>query len=297
MLYRPDSGSCHRSELAIVDETNGHLGHSHMSLRQQQIACLKSLPEFLLGFGILIPSRNPNRSMQCADGGGTDKGTSTVVGASFNAHLLSTISRIKIRWMDCLACHLEFDDSTSTLYLFRYPSFCIANLPLEAGERNSLTTLHACGAAVATPHCGTPEDIDQLLCEILMTYRLLFKDKASRKLFRSMRPFGKTPSSGHDHILASLCGRKHPMISLELMTREVYDLRVDFPILGNRLLPLMQHLSQRRPRTWRELWNDKRDSASWFTFWAVLIIGGVGLMLAFVQVVLQAVELALELHQ
>jgi len=40
-----------------------------------------------------------------------------------------------------------------------------------------------------------------------------------------------------------------------------------------------------------------RDSASWFTLWAVLIIGGIGIMLAFIQVILQIMQVALQFKQ
>jgi len=45
------------------------------------------------------------------------------------------------------------------------------------------------------------------------------------------------------------------------------------------------------------LWDDKRDSASWFTFWAVLIFGGIAIILAFVQVILQIVQVSLQIKQ
>ncbi|RFU28345.1 hypothetical protein B7463_g8000, partial [Scytalidium lignicola] len=45
-----------------------------------------------------------------------------------NAYLLHTLLRMDIRWVDTLALHLDYDQSTRTLSLFRYPSFCIAML-------------------------------------------------------------------------------------------------------------------------------------------------------------------------
>jgi hypothetical protein len=74
--------------------------------------------------------------------------------------------------------------------------------------------------------------------------------------------------------------------------RESYDLSCDFPILRSKLAILHRHLENKKPRTWKALWQDKRDSASWLTFWAVIIIGGLGIILAFLQVVLQIVQIA-----
>ncbi len=74
------------------------------------------------------------------------------------------------------------------------------------------------------------------------------------------------------------------------MDQEVYDMTQDFPVLRNRIVSLHMHLSEAKPRTWTELWRDKRDSAQWLT-WAVIIFGGLGIILALLQVILQAAQL------
>lgn len=48
--------------------------------------------------------------------------------SSLNYFTLHTIGRIKLKWVDTLTAHLAFDRSTRTLSLFRYPSFCVANV-------------------------------------------------------------------------------------------------------------------------------------------------------------------------
>jgi hypothetical protein len=73
----------------------------------------------------------------------------------------------------------------------------------------------------------------------------------------------------------------------------MWNLKHDFPVLRSRLSALAFEMSTRRPRTWLELWRDKRDSAQWATFWAVIIFGAVSLLLSVVQVVLQAIQVAL----
>jgi hypothetical protein len=60
----------------------------------------------------------------------------------------------------------------------------------------------------------------------------------------------------------------------------------------NRIAAIHRHLSLRKPRTWKELWQDKRDSAQWHTFWLVLIVGTIGILLTGMQVVLQIVQVA-----
>jgi hypothetical protein len=140
--------------------------------------------------------------------------------------------------------------------------------------------------------------VNDLLRETLLSYRLLFgQDKASRRLFRSLNPFGDLPEGCEDRSLSELCSRKKSNFATWLHEHDSYVLSKDFPILGSKLAGLAHHFSNKRPRTWKELWNDKRDSASWFTFWAVLLIGGIGIILAFMQVLLQIVQISLEIKQ
>lgn len=130
-----------------------------------------------------------------------------------------------------------------------------------------------------------------MLQETILSYRLLFgQNKASRQQFQKFKPFENIPEAGRDAFLERLCGRKRYQSNSNIPERETYDLTHDFPILRSRLLPLLRHLSAKKPRTWRELWEDKRDSASWLTFWAVLVIGGMGLILAMLQTILQIVQ-------
>jgi hypothetical protein len=222
----------------------------------------------------------------------------TAAAESFNAHLLTCIGGVTITWIDCLACHMEYDVSSNTLYLFRYPSFCLANIP-EKPDCSPITAIHACAAPYPTgaPWAGRDE-VSQLLQEIVLSYRLLFgQNKASRHYFRSIKPFSGIPQEGRDEVLTSLCGQKRLQVGFNIHDREIYDLSSDFPVLKSRIAVLLRHLSTKRPRTWRELWRDKRDSASWFTFWAVLFFGGIGIILAFMQVILQILQVALQMKQ
>lgn len=297
MLYRPDMGACSPAQLAIIDETDGHRGQAHMCLRQDQAAAKRALRTFLLGFGVMLPCRNFS-ALASEEDRKALRELNNVSSASFNAHLLHTVGRIRIKWTDSLACHLELDPSSDTLYVFRYPSFCYVNL-LGQSQGQSKTTLHACATPPTTgSHWATVDDVSDLLHEILLSYRLLFgQSKTSRRFFRTIRPFSDLPEQGRDGSLTDLCGKKSCPLDYGLRERDVYDLFQDFAVLRSRIAVLMRHLSNKRPRTWKELWNDKRDSASWFTFWAVLIIGGMGIVLAFLQVVLQAIQIALELRR
>lgn len=297
MLYRPDLRSCSPAQLAIVEETDLHRGQAHFCLRQNQSTCKKSLHDFLMGFGVLLPPSNFSALVSEGDKNAL-RGIKTAAAESLNAHLLTSISNTTIKWTDCLACHLELDVSSNILYLFRYPSFCVVNLLPQESNNQPRTAIHACAIPYPTgAPWATAEEVSQLLQEIILSYRLLFgQNKASRHYFRSIRPFDGRPAEGRDRILTALCGQKRFRIGFEVQDREIYDLSHDFPVLKSRIAVLLRHLSTKRPRTWKELWHDKRDSASWFTFWAVLIIGGTGILLAFIQVLLQIVQLALQIR-
>lgn len=130
-------------------------------------------------------------------------------------------------------------------------------------------------------------EISQLLHEILLSYRLLFgQDKESRKIFKEM------VNDADDMILQELCSTKENHFPELFKERDFYRLKRDFPILRSRLATLSHQMSNMKPRGWKELWKDKRDSAHWLTFWAVIVIGGAGILLAVIQVLLQAVQLA-----
>jgi hypothetical protein len=130
-------------------------------------------------------------------------------------------------------------------------------------------------------------EISQFLHEILLSYRLLFgQNKESRRGFKEMI------NNADDMILQQLCSSKDHQFPELFKERDFYRLKRDFPILRSRLATLNHQMSNLKPRGWKELWKDKRNSASWLTFWAVIVIGGAGLLLALIQDLLQAIQLA-----
>jgi hypothetical protein len=99
-------------------------------------------------------------------------------------------------------------------------------------------------------------------------------------------------NNADDMILQQLCSSKDHQFPELFKERDFYRLKRDFPILRSRLATLNHQMSNLKPRGWKELWKDKRNSASWLTFWAVIVIGGAGLLLALIQDLLQAIQLA-----
>ncbi|RFU25599.1 hypothetical protein B7463_g10738, partial [Scytalidium lignicola] len=291
MLYQPDIRSCPPIQVSIADDTNGYKGQARVSLKQNHIACKKPIHEFLLGFGMLLPPRNFS-ILESPEDKADFNSLKTTTPDTFNLSLLTSLGEVTIEWTESLACHLEFDKYSKTLFIFRYPSFCLANILLENSSLSRQSMIHACAAPeTGTWQWATPQDITQMLHETILSYRLLFSQtKASRRLFRRLSPFDRIPEKGWDKLLLELCGRKRCRNIADIAQREHYDLPHDFPIYRGRLVVLLRHLSTRRPRTWRQLWQDKHDSASWLTFWTVLIFGGLGIILAALQTALQIVQ-------
>ena len=291
MLYRSDLGSCLRTQLAIADEMDGHKGQANICLKQSQTCCKRSMHEFLLGFGVLLPPRNFTLS-EVSENKQAFKEIRVADAAAFNAYLLTSLGGLNIKWIDSIACHLDLDRDSNTVFLFRYPSFCAVTTRMDRATDQQKSVIHACAAPYSSGQWATVDDVQQMLIETLLSYRLLFgQSKLGRRLFRKLKPFEGFPEVGIDDFLMTLCAHKRYESIPKLRERDVYDLPRDFPIYRSKLAVLICHLNARKPRSWKELWQDNRDSASWLTFWVVLIFGGLGILLALLQVILQIVEL------
>lgn len=53
----------------------------------------------------------------------------------------------------------------------------------------------------------------------------------------------------------------------------------DFPVFQNRIRRLRNYMDTRKPQTLWELWRDKRDKLTFYTFWGVIIFGGLSVFL------------------
>lgn len=284
-----------------ITEDRGCCSYTHASLTQDIQHCASEpISELLMGFGVLLPSRNlcldDNQNIQHAFQQEVE-----VDAKVFNAYALHCIAGIKIKWTDALSCHLEFNSATKEVSIFRLPSFCQFCLAkYEQGKGKGV--LHSCATTSRLrSQWATEEEINLFLVEVLLSYRLLFgQTKRSRALFRSIDPFlyyaGK-PRKIRDHLLSGLCGtrsRNALMLALQrddhLAEKEKYYLPEDFPILRYRIFVLQKFSSNTAPRTWLQLWRDNRNSAHWMTFWAVIIFGGFGSLMALLQVILQFVQ-------
>ncbi|KAK5630390.1 hypothetical protein RRF57_006105 [Xylaria bambusicola] len=295
MLYQACFDSSCPGGYRIQDEMSGYHGTTRMSLYQSSESSARSFPDFILGFGVMLPAPN-----YCAYENDDDRllfdQTKTINPGDISAHVLNKLCGVKFQWVDSLSCHLELDKHSGTLYLYRYPSFCVSSLQelnsRGTGEGGRKSVLHACAFEKNGPlPWASEEDVDGLLQEILLSYRVIFgQSKRSRAVFRKLRPFASIPTCGQDQSLAELCSRKRPSCSVQLVEREEYDLTVHFPHLRSRIAQLSGYASRKKPRSLRRLWQDRRDSPAWLAYWSAILFGLIGLFLVFVQTVFQILQ-------
>jgi hypothetical protein len=292
MLYKPADIACATQGFHLLDELNGYRGDARVCLNQSPLSSKYELPTFLLGFGMMLPPRG-----YCAFGDADDEKllfdkTRVVVSKDLHAHVLTKVCGLKVQWVDSLSCHLEVDKHSGTLFIYRYPSFCVSSLQaVDTNERRD-SIIYSCGVERPGPvPWASKDDIKALLQEILLSYRLLFgQSSRSRKEFRRERPFSRMPREAQDHFLSRICGKKRFNCPITLVERDEYDLAGDFPHLQSRIVRLHNYASSKKPRSIRQLWQDKRDSTAWLAFWSVLVFGSVSILLGLIQTVFQVLQ-------
>lgn len=211
--------------------------------------------------------------------------------AETNAHLLLTLLHVRIRWVDCLAQHLDYNKSGRILSLFSCPSFCVAMLQ----SKGTIFSFASTEKTSFDPR-ASEKDISQLMREVLLSYRLLFgQHGASRKLFPQIyEPTERLQQP--DQLLPILCMTKYIHRTSEQLPwspdRPVYFAAQHFPVLSERIELIAKELKGSRPTSMRELLRDRRDTLQYWTFWLVFMIGAASIILSLVQVILQAVQLA-----
>lgn len=126
--------------------------------------------------------------------------------------------------------------------------------------------------------------------EILLSYKLLFAaSPGARKLWRH-KERAKASEAAYglcDPMLEKLCGSKDTVAQ---DSRLSYSMAKDFPIFAQRLQVIQDDILRQQPNRLSALWNDRRELLRWYTFWAVLVIGIVGLALAIFQCVASALQ-------
>jgi hypothetical protein len=77
----------------------------------------------------------------------------------------------------------------------------------------------------------------------------------------------------------------------QLQESETYSTREDFPVFGPRLLIIQKYNLRQQPSKVKDLWRDRRSPLQWYTFWAVLWIGGASIIMEFLQLLVGVAQL------
>lgn len=167
-----------------------------------------------------------------------------------------------------------------------------------------LTRANRLTRALYSPHHEVTGDTEsspqQLNQEILMSYRVLFaQTRSSQRLVGAALKLLKSQEPQHyDSLLDLVCATplqalvqndlgRHPMLwpvscrTFEdvLQEQDTYSSQDDFPLFGQRLAKLQEFNLRQQPSRLRDLWRDRRNPLQWYTFWAVLLVGGFSLRL------------------
>ena len=136
--------------------------------------------------------------------------------------------------------------------------------------------------------------------EVLYSFLLLFgRDSKSRKFYQdALKETSALPGKSADPLLDMLCGSKNPGKKLRsflaalypmenlpenFAEKSAYNINADFHVLSKRLHDLQEFSLQQQPVRLRAHWHDRRNPLQWLAFWAVLIVGGVTILLGLIQ--------------
>ncbi|KAI9853127.1 MAG: hypothetical protein M1824_001540 [Vezdaea acicularis] len=287
MLFLPSFEDNNLCEFAIRNDPNiPNSGLLFDAYSVSENLADRPLAILLKAYGNLLPARCCSSKTVASELAKTVYSWTSLSPFDTNAYLLHSILRVEIRWVDTLAAHLDYDKSSRTLSLFRYPSFCIAML-------QSKGALYAFASTEPDPvdPRATEEEITFFLRETLLSYRLLFgQSKPARRFFRSMLSSESVLSQNPDPLLRSLCLDQYFVDSLVPADRLVYVTVRDFLVLGERVELLAAELRGTKPRSWRDLLRDRRDSLQYWTFWLVAIFGVTSIFLSLMQVILSLLQ-------
>jgi hypothetical protein len=159
---------------------------------------------------------------------------------------------------------------------------------------------------------GTNDDLHndlQLHQEVLMSYRLLFgQQRGSRKLSKSaLTKLREESEAEYDGLLDLLCTqpcdreiKRLPLAlwpvtcqSFEgfLQEESAYSSQDDFALFGERLAKLQNFILRQKPSRLRDFWRDRRNPLQWYTFWAVVIVGPITIILSLLQIAVAVAQL------
>lgn len=125
MLYEADFKIVTGS-IAIADTLDGYRSSAFFRLCPSCPQTGRPLADLLLEFGLMLPKGDTCTSEETEDLEAFEN-VKVVTPGCLNAAALSSLGHFKFRLVDTIAPHLELDKATNTIFLYRWPSFCLAN--------------------------------------------------------------------------------------------------------------------------------------------------------------------------
>ncbi|KAI0892562.1 hypothetical protein F4806DRAFT_505512 [Annulohypoxylon nitens] len=214
-----------------------------------------------------------------------------------NVHTLMMLGFVRVKWTVTLSSHLCFEPQPPTLYIFRFPF--IIDRQLRALNANMLPT-HWCLIDIlnqtrdASDDFASNVELKAYYTEFLLTYRILFGQKPSSQR-QFLRCFNKVEEHlrffSRPKVLGSLCLENIYDLTF-LKQRQVYSVEEDLPFFGDKFLRIQIYMGQMRPMGIRDLWIDRRSKHTWWTFWAVIVIGIPSLLVSILQCILAGIQIS-----
>ncbi|KAI0433438.1 hypothetical protein F5Y09DRAFT_298931, partial [Xylaria sp. FL1042] len=225
-------------------------------------------------------------------------------------------AHVNIQWVDHVGSHLLFNPMKRTLSIFAHPAYSAI---FCSGEfRKDLICRIIEGYPLGEGNTAA-DTLHLMHQEVLLSYRLLFGwNSKSRQLFYSHRPPERMPDNDFLKALVGPIPRSRwkgviggprsatylkrfphtfwPEATLNhfnvLEEADEYS-SAEFAIFAPRLHKLQHYCSRRNPRKAWGMWQDRRNPREWITFWAVVLVGGLSLLLSLLQTILAAVQVRL----
>ncbi|KAI1083671.1 hypothetical protein F5B20DRAFT_415933 [Whalleya microplaca] len=228
---------------------------------------------------------------------GNEIETSELYVSNLNYSSLSSIGGVRIKWVDTLDQHLDFDPRTRTLRLFRFPSLCALSY---------VNGIDNCFDRMISEYYQQADLAEEYKREVLRSYRVIFGQTGrARKLFNTdERKNAQGALSTCDPLLVELCGRsipKFPLCKLQVDLNQfrpepMHYSKAEFFLFREKLDAIQRHISQQRPTRIQDMWRDHRDPLQWYTVWAVLAIAVISMCLSLVQAIVGICQLYFSIH-
>ncbi|KAI1121043.1 hypothetical protein F5Y10DRAFT_272464 [Nemania abortiva] len=265
-----------------------------------------SFQQLLACFGLRVPRQHPASAI-AGSGSITDHKTSVTASNIFFSNLV-LVGKVEIQWVDSLIQHLDFDERTRTLKIFKYPAYCTLICLSSPKSTDFLNRLieeakdNDSGLSYSPNHHAMGRPFDNFCREVLISFGIIFgQDRKSREMAQINLRQAWPIEVASDRILRSICGtgskgwKHHPLFHYLVSPplRANYSVNVGFPLLGEKLLQLHEFMDAQSPNDFRTLFFDRRDHLRYWSFICLLGLGVASIALQTLQVLLAIVQVIL----